>query len=302
MTGTPNVVQVGLGDRREAMPEIDWAAAEAQARGASLRVVRAFHLAQGTQPWMTPMDAMLIEDLRRGAEHQLRAAVAYLSERWPEVEVDSIAIDGIAWEVLVKGSAGAAVTVLGSRQLGPVGAVALGSVSTVVAAAAHGPVVVAGRPGAAPGEPGSVVVGVDGSEHGDEVLAFAFDYASRHHRPLHAVHCWRPDVLVTSRWRAAHPAPEQADRWLAEALAGWQEKYPDVRTHRGVVRDHPIGGLVAASSGQDLLVVGSRSRHARIATLLGSVSQGVLHSAACPVAVVHPAMARPEVSGSGMSR
>jgi nucleotide-binding universal stress UspA family protein len=288
MTGTANVVQVGLGDRREAMPEIDWAAAEAQARGASLRVVRVYHLAQGTQPWMTSTDVLLIEDLRRDAERRLRAAVGYLAERWPEVEVDGVAIDGFAWDVLIEGSAAAALTVLGSRQLGAIGAVALGSVSTVVAAAAHGPVVVASRPGAAPGEPGSVVVGVDGSEHGDEVLAFAFDYASRHRRPLHAVYCWRPDVLVTSQWRAAHPAPEQADRWLAEALAGWQEKYPDVQTHRGVVRDHPVGGLVAASAGQDLLVVGSRSRHARIAVLLGSVSQGVLHSAACPVAVVHP--------------
>lgn len=288
MSGIANVVQVGLGDRRETMPEIDWAAAEAQTRGASLRVVRAFHLAQGTQPWMTPVDAMLIEDLRRDAERRLHAAVGYLAERWPAVEVHTVAIDGVAWQVLIDGSAAAAVTVLGSRQLGAVGAVALGSVSTVVAAAAHGPVVVAGRPGAASGEPGSVVVGVDGTEHGDEVLAFAFDYASRHHRPLHAVHCWRPDVLVTSRWRAARPVPEQADRWLAEALAGWQEKYPDVQSHRGVVRDHPIDGLVAASAGQDLLVVGSRSRHARIAALLGSVSQGVLHSAVCPVAVVHP--------------
>lgn len=288
MTDTANVIQVGLGDRREAMPEIDWAAAEAQARRAGLRVVRAFHLAQGTQPWMTPTDAMLIEDLQREAERRLRGAVDYLSERWPDVEVDSVAVDGSAWEVLIKGSADVALTVLGSRQLGPVGAVALGSVSTVVAAAAHGPVVVAGRPGSAPGEPGSVVVGVDGSEHGDEVLAFAYDYASRHRRPLEAVYCWRPDVLVTSQWRSARPAPEQADRWLAEALAGWQEKYPDVQTRRGVVRDHPIDGLVAASAGQDLLVVGSHSRHARIATLLGSVSQGVLHSAACPVAVIHP--------------
>jgi nucleotide-binding universal stress UspA family protein len=288
MTGMANVVLVGLGDRREAMPEIDWAAAEAQARGARLRIIRAFHLAQGTQPWTTSMDTMLIEDLRRDAERRLRAAVDYLSERWPTIEVESVAIDGNAWDVLVKGSADAAVTVLGSRQLGAVGAVALGSVSTVVAAAAHGPVVVSGRPGAASGEPGSVVVGVDGSEHGDEVLTFAFDYASRHRRPLHAVYCWRPDVLVTSQWRAARPAPEQADRWLAEALAGWQEKYPDVRTQRGVVRDHPVGGLVAASAGQDLLVVGSRSRHARLAVLLGSVSQGVLHSAVCPVAVVHP--------------
>jgi len=57
---------------------------------------------------------------------------------------------------------------------------------------------------------------------------------------------------------------------------------------RGVVRDHPLAGLVAAADGEDLLVVGSRSAHARVAALLGSVSRGVLHHATCPVAVVHP--------------
>ena len=54
-----------------------------------------------------------------------------------------------------------------------------------------------------------------------------------------------------------------------EVLAGWQEKYPDVEVHRGVVRDHPVNALVSASAGQDLVVVGSHSRHARIAALLG---------------------------------
>jgi len=54
------------------------------------------------------------------------------------------------------------------------------------------------------------------------------------------------------------------------------------------VRAHPVAGLVAESLSQELLVVGARSRHARLASLLGSVSQGVLHHATCPVAVIHP--------------
>jgi nucleotide-binding universal stress UspA family protein len=283
----PEIV-LGLGSDPHAVAELDWAAAEAQARGTRLLVIRAYHLAEGVRPWTTDIDHVLVEDLRRAAEHRLQHTLHYLRENWPELEVVTEAVDGVPSDVLIDRSAAAVITVLGSRQLGALGAATLGSVSTLVAAAAHGPVIVVGRPGAASGEPGAVVVGVDGSQHEDAVLEFAFDHASRHGRPLHAVYCWRPDLLVTTQWRAAQPAPERASRWLAELTAGWQEKYPDVVLHRGVVRDHPVAGLVAASAGQDLLVVGSRSGHARVAALLGSVSQGVLHHATCPVAVVHP--------------
>lgn len=283
----PEIV-VGLGSDPQSIAELDWAAGEAQARGARLLVLRAYHLAEGVRPWTTDIDHMLVEDLRQATEHRLQHTLRYLQQNWPDLEVVTEAVDGVPSDVLIDRSAEAVLTVLGSRQLGALGAAVLGSVSTLVAAAAHGPVVVVGRPGAAPGTPGEVVVGVDGSEHQDAVLGFAFDYASRHARPLHAAYCWRPDLLATSQWRAAQPAPERAIRWLAELTAGWQEKYPDVALQRGVLREHPVAGLVDASAGQDLLVVGSRSGHARVAALLGSVSQGVLHHASCPVAVVHP--------------
>ena len=56
--------------------------------------------------------------------------------------------------------------------------------------------------------------------------------------------------------------------------------------HPAVIREHPVAGLVLASAAQYLLVVGSRGRHALAGILLGSVSQGVLHHATCPVAIV----------------
>jgi nucleotide-binding universal stress UspA family protein len=53
-----------------------------------------------------------------------------------------------------------------------------------------------------------------------------------------------------------------------------------------VVREHPVAGLVSEAAGAHLLVVGAHGRHALAGTLLGSVSQGVLHHATCPVAVI----------------
>jgi hypothetical protein len=60
----------------------------------------------------------------------------------------------------------------------------------------------------------------------------------------------------------------------------------DVRTK--LVHSHPVQALLDEADGAELIVVGSRGRGGFTGMLLGSVSQAVLHHAACPVAVVHP--------------
>lgn len=73
---------------------------------------------------------------------------------------------------------------------------------------------------------------------------------------------------------------------MAESMAGWSEKYPDVPVEFRVVRDHPVRALVEAAGGARLLVVGSHGRGPMSGALLGSVSHGALHHATGPVAVV----------------
>jgi nucleotide-binding universal stress UspA family protein len=75
---------------------------------------------------------------------------------------------------------------------------------------------------------------------------------------------------------------------LAERLAGWGEKYPDVRVQRLVMRDRPSRALVEQSMRAQLVVVGTRGRGGIAGLLLGSVSHAVLQRAHCPVAVVRP--------------
>jgi nucleotide-binding universal stress UspA family protein len=149
-------------------------------------------------------------------------------------------------------------------------------------------VVAVGRHTREPISDPAVVVGIDGSGGADDVLGFAFDYASWHHRTVHAVACWHHDVLELTPWPPAHHGAEGAAAWLAETLSGWQQKHPEVRVRREIVHDHPVAGLVAASTGHDLLVVGCHGRRTHASSRLGSVSQGVLHHARCPVAVLHP--------------
>lgn len=281
-------VVVGLGDAHDDIPELSWAAHEASIRNRPLHIIRAYNLAVATLPWDNMTDQAIVSQMRTSAVRRLRRAVTAVRGLYPDLEVRPEAVHGIAWQVLRDASTTAELTVLGSRRHGALGSAVLGSVSSLVVARGSGPVVVAANPPGDPGEDPSVVVGVDGSPDTDDVLDFAFDYASVHRRRLHAVFCWHPDLLAAMAWRNEPPAPNRADRWLAEAIGGWQEKYPDVKVSRGVVRALPTWGLVSESLSQELLVVGSQSRHPRISAFLGSVSQGVLHHATCPVAVVHP--------------
>jgi nucleotide-binding universal stress UspA family protein len=214
-------------------------------------------------------------------------ALRHLREGWPGVSVEADVAEGDPVRVLVERSANAGITVVGSRQLGAIGASVLGSVSAALAVAGRGPIVITGISPSALGV-GDVVVGVDGLEGSDDVLSFAFDFASRYQRSVRAVVCWRRHLGMQPHHRTAdHVLSEQARRWLAEAVGVWADKYPDVGVSQTVTDEDPVTALAKASYGQELVVLGSRSRHPRIAPLLGATPLGVLHHATCPVAVVH---------------
>ena len=278
-------VLIGVGDEYDALPELEWGAREAMSRTGVVRLVRAYHCAQFTRPWST--DAADKRDVRADALHVLQRATAHLKGEWPDLAVQSEVVEGAASEVLVRASADAGVTVLGSRQLSGVPGLVLGSVSCSVAAHAHGPVVVVRGSGRIPAERPMVVVGLDGSSATGEVLRFAFEHSARHRRTLHAVVCTKePFEHRISGKLAAAATNEAAGRWLSDLLGQWREEFPHVEVRESVFVAHPVAGLVEASAGQELLVVGSGlSGPPRLVALLGSVTQGVLHHAECPVAI-----------------
>ena len=196
------------------------------------------------------------------------------------------AVDGHPVDVLVAASEGASLLVVGGRGVGGLAGLLLGSTAHGVVAHAACPVVVLPDDTAVQArDRRSVVVGVRGRGD-DEALAFAFAEAAARGTDLVAVHAWQDVVLETS-FLSTSPlvdwAGVQADeeRVLAEALAGWSEKDPDVVVREVVIRERTARALVEASLTAQLLVLG-RSRH----RTLGSTTNGALHRAGCPVAVV----------------
>ena len=106
------------------------------------------------------------------------------------------------------------------------------------------------------------------------------------------MHAWWREylggVLAHSPWEGDwSEVAQELEQMMERTLAGWCEKYPDVPVHRHLVRGHAVQMLVQESEGATLLVVGSRGHGGFPGLLLGSVSNGLLQHADCPVAVVH---------------
>ena len=203
------------------------------------------------------------------------------------VEVSSELMIGAPVPLLVDLSKNAAMVVVGSRGRGALARRLLGSVSTRLVHHAHCPVAVihdhdprTPHPSQAP-----VLVGIDGSPASEPAAAIAFDEASRRGVELIALHAWSDTAMFEFRVPDWSRVRSEAEELLAERLAGWQERYPDVDVVRVVECDQPARQLVEQSKSAQLLVVGSHGRGGFSGMLLGSVGTAVVHTARTPVIV-----------------
>ncbi|HEX6344447.1 universal stress protein [Umezawaea sp.] len=295
MTGGPAPIVVGVDGSSSALDAVAWAAQESARHGVRLRLVHALFVPVRGYPELLVTEY----EVRRAVEEQADAWLAAAEEAArtaaPTVDVEAVTPFGSVVPVLVGESRRARMIVLGSQGLGGFTGLLVGS--TAVGLSAHGecPVVVVRG---TPPEGGPVVVGVDGSPASEAAIEFAFDAASTRGASLTAVMTWT-DFLVGSPYDEARQAidweeVEQAERrLLAQRMAGWQEKYPDVHVDRLVVRDRPVRALLRLARDARLLVVGSRGHGGFAGMLLGSTSQALVYHAPCPLAVVRPDPRRP---------
>jgi nucleotide-binding universal stress UspA family protein len=282
-------VVVGIDGSSSALEAARWAARVAARRSSPVQLISAFGWPKTGHLGGAGLAGHYRETMLKGTRAEVSAAAEAAAEAAPGIEISELVVDGFPVPQLVAASSRAGLVVLGDRGLGGFTALLVGSVAIGLAARAVCPVVVVR--GERPSDAGPVVIGIDGSEISEAALAFAFEAANTRKVPLVAVHAWTDHVLVDAAvgplldWDAVEA---DAHRLLAERLAGWIEKYPDVEVRRVVVRDRPAHALIqqATVTAAQLVVVGSHGRGSMAGLVLGSVSHAVLHHSPCPVAVV----------------
>ncbi|MEW5808771.1 MAG: universal stress protein [Actinomycetota bacterium] len=265
-----------------------WAARDASLRKLPLTIV---HVPPYEEIGFWPdlqLNSEVLAELDRQAAQVIADARSVVTDALAEsrpIRVEQRVLSGPKMPTLIDLSKDAEMMVVGCRGLGGVTGMLLGSTSSALAHHARCPVVIVHEE-----EPvlyrndAPVAVGIDGSPASELATAMAFDEASRRGVDLVAIHTWMNSgdfyVDVAREGLAA-----QADEELAQRLAGWCERYPDVTVRRIVGQDNPAHHLLEESRHAQLLVVGSHGRGGFAGVLLGSVSWTVAHAARIPVII-----------------
>ncbi|MFE1409381.1 universal stress protein [Streptomyces sp. NPDC058746] len=288
----PNKVIVGLDGSGADVSAADWAAQEAELRGAELDLLHA-----EDWPEYAPFAAPLPEARRRWTDDLLAGTRHRLAAAHPALAIRTHRIDGRAVsDALAAAAAEADLLVLGSRRFGAVAGFFVGSTGADTIPRTETPVVLvraAADPGSTAGqgvEDGPVVLAVDLRSTCDRLIAFACEEAHRRSCPLVVIHGWSPPP-VSAYAPAFDPGVEReiADglqATLLERLSPWQLKYPRLTVDARAVIGRPAGQILEAASGAALVVVGRRIRRSALGTHIGPITHAVMHHAASPVAVV----------------
>ena len=290
---THHGIAVGVDGSPPSKVAVDWAAREASLRGLPLTLVHVIPSSL-TRMWPQVPTPPELQEWHELNGHEILRQARQVAEDAAKgrngIEVSGHIVTGNASAILIDLSKEAAMIVVGCRGLGAIGRRLLGSVSWGVVHHAHCPVAVIHdedplmpTPAMAP-----VVVGIDGSPASEAATAIAFEEASRRGVELVAVHAWSDYAVSELPGIDWSDLEKQADEALAERLAGWQERYPDVVVRRVVVLDRPARQLLKQSESAQLTVVGSHGRGGFAEMLLGSVSAAVAESARMPVIVARP--------------
>lgn len=287
-------IVAGTDGSEESLAAVAWAATEAARRRAPLCIVHVMDYrhppaAAHAQPLRHDRAGRFRHDLPHRARSALASATRCAARTAPGVDTRTAAVFGRADQVLTALTARAPLIAVGTRGAGGFPGLRLGSVALGLACRARCPVVFA--PAGTSPVVGEIVVGIDHCDDAAAALRFGFGEADVRGARLMALHVWAQPQ--TGRLDGYHDwvlsvgaLNKGAAALLAEQIAPWRDKYPDVIVTESTVHGHPGRVLALASQGADLVVVGGRPSELASVPGLGQVGYHMLHHAGCPVAVV----------------
>lgn len=281
MATTRRPVVVGVDGSAASDLAVRWAAAQAELMK---RPVRLVHCA--TSPVLPIIEDEDIAQQRVCDDDVLRSAVALMHQVAADVDVTPEHVEHLATgvgETLLERCEAADLLVVGAVGHGRLAGLVLGSVSQFVVRNAPIPVAVV-RSAVEP-VTRRVVVGYDGSDSAEQALDLALAGAAASGGPVTVIQVWNGPGYVMPRPVDAAWRQEHQQEALERSLAAWREKYPDVRLVAEAIPGHPTHVLASASLHAAAIVVGASGRRPVTETLLGSVAQGILSHAQCPVVV-----------------
>lgn len=293
-----NKVVVGVDGSDQSQAALEWAAAEAVRRGVSLHIVHALGMPLIVSAYGGPQRFQPTSEISGQADAVVTSAREKAAELQPSLKVETVTALEEAPLALIRQSHPHDLIVVGSRGLGSVAALFVGSVSVRVAAQAPCPVVVVPSENGKPTRTklGRVVVGVDDSKNARRALGLAMGLAAETEGELVVVNSWEvpfpydPVAMTSAGYQPQDDIFEQqSEALVAELLADvMDDQREDVNVEVAVVRSrsNPVNALLEASTEADAIVVGSRGRGSVRGLLLGSVSQGILHRSKIPVVVL----------------
>lgn len=286
-------IVVGVDGSASSHTAVRWAAGEAAMHHVPLAIVHvapSLSVAASTLMWPAGRIPQEVREIQENAAHQVIVDAVKVAEEASQggdrPEVTSELFFGRPVPTLVDLTKEAQMVVVGCR--GRVGRHRrlLGSVSTGLIHHAHGPVAVVHDEAPLSQRPyRPVLVGIDGSRASQLATAIAFDEASSRGADLVALHVWNDADLSTAFGIDSSDVQAAAEKVLADSLAGWQERYPEVAVRRVVEYERPVRHLLNQSEGAQLVVLGSHGRGGFAGMLLGSVSTAVAQEARVPVIV-----------------
>ncbi|MCJ0903317.1 universal stress protein [Rhodococcus sp. ARC_M6] len=287
-------VVVGFDGSAQSRDAVWWGARDAALRGAPLLLVTTI-FTPTTYGVPIGMPATYFDEQEGAAKKRLTEAseLAKSAIGKRELEIDVELAEDPPISVLRQISKTARTVVVGTRGHGEYTGGLVGSVSSSLAVHALCPVIVVRgiSDDGLEDDTRPVVVGVDGTVHSQPAIAAAFEEASLRGVDLIAVHAWSDVVLevVFSKFENVDwQARQDTERaLLAESLAGFGDRYPDVSVNTTVVKDKPGQNLIDHSGRAQLIVLGRRGRGGFSGMLLGSTCREVLHGAQCPLMVVN---------------